>query len=116
MAFKEAGDRPIDFRAVSQNPLNGDTSPIPSPTDGDVIRYVRRVVMAYASNSAGPLSRYLPCARRAMAFVVDKARTSMAFGMRIPDNVIVERFKYHKVSLGPEPKAIEIGEDEPFAA
>jgi hypothetical protein len=49
------------------------------------------------------------------AFVVHKARTSMAFGLRISDDVILERFKHHKVSIGSEPSQGEPGEDTPFA-
>jgi hypothetical protein len=48
-------------------------------------------------------------------FIVNKARTSTAFGLRIPDEVIVERFKFHKVSIGAEPKRGEPREDTPFA-
>jgi hypothetical protein len=47
-------------------------------------------------------------------FVVDKGRTSLAFGMRIPDEVIRERFKHHKVSVGSQPSAGEPREDTPF--
>jgi hypothetical protein len=48
-------------------------------------------------------------------FIVDKSRTSVAFGMRIPDDVIVTRFKYHKVSVADAPSSGEPGEDSPFA-
>jgi hypothetical protein len=48
-------------------------------------------------------------------YIVDKARTSVAFGMRIPDNVIIERFKHHKVSVGATPIDGEPSEDTPFA-
>jgi hypothetical protein len=48
------------------------------------------------------------------AYVVEQARTKMAFGLRIADSVIIERFKYHKVSVGAAPLAGEPFEDTPF--
>jgi hypothetical protein len=47
---------------------------------------------------------------------VDKARTDIAFGMRIPNDVIIDRFRHHKVSVGTNPRAGEPpSDDTPFA-
>ncbi|MCC5604508.1 hypothetical protein LC586_36475 [Nostoc sp. CHAB 5714] len=47
---------------------------------------------------------------------MDKARTDVAFGMRIPENVILDRFRHHKVSVGTNPSAGEPpSDDTPFA-
>lgn len=115
MAFKAAGDLPIDFRAVSRNPITGEASYIPNPVEGDVIDCVRRVAVTYARMTPGRLVELSHARGAPWHFIVDKARTSMAFGMRIPDNVIRERFKYHKVSIGLVPAKGEPGEDSPFA-
>src|SRR5258708_18352847 len=54
-AFKRAGKHPIDFRAVSQNPLTGEISALPAPVDSGAIACVRRVAAAYARLSPGRL-------------------------------------------------------------
>jgi uncharacterized phage-associated protein len=114
MAFKAAGDLPIQFRAVKRDPLTAETFPLPNPPEGPASECVRRVIASYARMTAGRLVELSHAPGAPWSFVVDKARTSMAFGMRIPDNVIRERFKYHKVSVGLQPRNGEPGEDAPF--
>lgn len=115
-AFKSAGDRPITFRAVSRDPLTGAERPIPNPSeDGDVAEQVRRVMSVYGRMTPGRLVELSHAKGAPWDFVVDKARTSMAFGLRIPDTVILERFKHHKVSIGSAPSKGEPSEDAPFA-
>jgi hypothetical protein len=48
--------------------------------------------------------------------VVNKGETTLAFGHRIPDNVVVQYFKYHKVTVGAEPIHGDPCEEAPFAA
>lgn len=115
-AFKSAGNRPIDFRAVRRNPLTGETTPVAKPTDPTAIDCVRRVTLMYGGMTPGRLVEISHAPDAPWHFIVDKARTSMAFGMRIPDNVIMERFKHHKVSVGAVPAHGEPSEDTPFVA
>jgi uncharacterized phage-associated protein len=114
-AFKRAGDKPIWFRATRQNPLTGESFPILDSTDSAIKERVRRVVALYARMTPGRLVELSHAVGAPWHFIVDKARTSMAFGMRIPDDVIVARFKYHKVSIGLRPLNGEPLEDAPFA-
>lgn len=115
MAFKAAGRRPIDFRAVKQDPLSGATLPIANPADVDVVDCVRRVISTYGRQTPGRLVDVSHAPGAPWDFIVQKARTTIAFGLRIPDNVIAELFKYHKMSVGVEPRIGEPSEDTPFA-
>jgi hypothetical protein len=45
---------------------------------------------------------------------VDKGTTGVAFGLRISDDVILSRFKHHKISVGETPTVGEPNEDAPF--
>jgi uncharacterized phage-associated protein len=114
-AFKRAGNRPISFRAIRQNPLTGEPLPIPAIGNSEVRERIRRVVALYGRLTPGRLVEISHARSAPWQFIVEKARTSMAFGMRIPDDIIVDRFKYHKVSVGPEPLKGEPSEDTPFA-
>jgi uncharacterized phage-associated protein len=115
VAFKAAGADPIEFRALSHDPLTGAISHIPNPTNDTVVRLVRHVILAYAGMTVGQLIRLSHARNGPWHYVVDKARTSIAFGMRIPDTVIRARFKYHKVGVDLAPEACEPSEDTPFA-
>jgi hypothetical protein len=44
--------------------------------------------------------------------VVNKAKTSVALGLRIPDNLIKEKFQFHKVSVGQDPRIGELHEED----
>jgi uncharacterized phage-associated protein len=114
-AFKAAGSDAIRFRAESQDVLTGRMTPIPSATDPNALRVVQQVLHSYGRLSPGRLVDVSHARNSPWSFVVDKARTSVAFGLRIPDSVILERFKYHKVAIGAAPAAGEPSEDTPFA-
>jgi uncharacterized phage-associated protein len=113
-AFRSAGSEPIRFRAESQDIFTGSSKPIPIPDNPVVRRLVQQVLNSYGKLSAGRLVDIAHAKNCPWDFIVDKARTSVAFGLRIPDTVILDRFKYHKVSVGAKPVAGEPSEDTPF--
>jgi uncharacterized phage-associated protein len=113
-AFRSSSGEPISFRAEAQDIITGESKPIPEPNNPDVRRLVQQVLSSYGSMSPGRLVDISHAKNSPWDFVVDKSRTSVAFGLRIPDNVIVERFRYHKVSVGELPKSGEPSEDTPF--
>jgi uncharacterized phage-associated protein len=115
-AFKAAGGDPIDFRAYAWNPLTDARHALPNPTDAAVVECVRRVVQTYSRLTPGRLVELSHARGAPWDFIINKARTSVAFGLRIPDSVILERFKHHKVSVGLEPRKGEPVEDAPFAS
>ncbi|MBN9022457.1 MAG: SocA family protein [Rhizobiales bacterium] len=115
-AFKPSGSAPINSRASARDPLTGHTRDLPKPTDLEVIDLVSDVMRSYGRLSPGRLVDLSHAKDAPWAVVVDKARTNVAFGMRIPDDLIIDRFRHHKVSVGPNPRAGEPpGDDTPFA-
>jgi uncharacterized phage-associated protein len=114
-AFKDCGSSAISTRAEGKDPLTGQPRPIREIEDRAVLRLVRRVLHAYGPMSPGRLVDLAHAKDSPWHYIVDKSRTSVAFGLRIPDNVIIDRFQNHKVSVGVEPNAGEPGDDTPFA-
>lgn len=114
-AFKQAGHEAIRFRATSQDPLTGERRDIPDITDTQVVGLVRRVLASYGSLPAGRLVDLSHAKDSPWWYVVEQGRAGVAFGMRISDSVIADRFRYHKVSVGPEPLSGEPLDDTPFA-
>jgi uncharacterized phage-associated protein len=93
-AFKESGKNPITTRANRLDIASGVSSSIPAPRSDEATEIVERVAP--------------------WDYIVNKGKTSVAFGMRIPDNVIEERFKFHKSSVAAHPRQGEPGEDSPL--
>lgn len=114
-AFCSAGSDVIWFRAKGQNVLTGEARPIPEPDNPRVRSLIQQILGSYGNLSPGRLVDISHAKNSPWDFIVEKAQTSVAFGLRIPDSVIVERFKYHKVSIGALPKSGEPSEDAPFA-
>ena len=114
-AFKLSGAEPIRTRAKGQDALTGQTKPVIQPNNPAVRRLVQQVLNSYGKLSAGRLVDLAHARNSPWHYIVDKGKTSVAFGLRIPDDIIRERFKFHKVSIGIAPVAGEPSEDTPFA-
>lgn len=115
-AFKGNGAVAIEFRAVARDPLTGKSRDLPLPTDQEVRELIEEVVRRYGKLTPGRLVDLSHAKGSPWDAVVNKARTDVAFGMRIPDNVILERFRHHKVSVDASPRAGEPpSDDTPFA-
>ena len=113
-AFMSAGSEPIEFRAKAQDIVTGKLTEIAEPQNPTDRRHIIHVLTSYGRLSPGRLVDVSHAKGSPWHFIADKGRTSIAFGLRIPDNVIIERFKYHKVSIGDAPRAGEPSEDAPF--
>jgi uncharacterized phage-associated protein len=114
-AFKVSGDRAIDFRASRADLLTGARSSSPRPSSPTVSDLLSEIVLSYGRMPAGRLVELSHAPNAPWDFIVNKHETSLAFGMRIPDNVIVERFKFHKIALPSESSSGEPRENSPFA-
>jgi uncharacterized phage-associated protein len=114
-AFKSFGDRPITSKASRQDLFTGELTAIPSPTEPDVVRHVLRIMTSYGRLTPGRLVEIAHAKEAPWAYVVDKGRTGVAMGLRISDDVILSRFKHHKVAVHETPMIGEPGEDTPFA-
>jgi uncharacterized phage-associated protein len=114
-AFKSAGSSPIDFFASRRDPLTGASSPLPRLNDIDALVRVRQVLVTYQRMTPGRLVEVSHAEGAPWHFVVNRAKSSGTFGMRIPDSVIKERFKNHKVSVGLIPAIGEPDEEAPYS-
>jgi uncharacterized phage-associated protein len=115
-AFKVAGAQAIDFRAQRLDLVTGTTSPIPLPQSLDVRRLVGQVVSLLGRMEPGRLVDLAHAKNAPWDIVVNKSGTALAFGGRIPDNVIRDHFKHHKVAIGDEPIHGDPCEEVPFLA
>ena len=113
-AFKSEGDRPVTIRAQAHNVMTGQARPLVAPDDPEVRGHIRDVLRAYGRLPPGRLVDISHAPKGPWATVVSQAKESVALGMRIPDSVTLERFKYHKVAVGPESQAGDINEDTPL--
>lgn len=115
-AFKESGSNVITMRAAGRDPLTGHARELLTPIDPEVRELIAEVVLRYGKMSPGRLVDLSHAKGAPWEVVVDKSRTSVAFGMRIPDTVIIDRFQHHKVSVDANPRAGEPpSDDTPFA-
>lgn len=115
-AFKEAENRPVISRAQRVNVLTGQKADIASPTETDVKRLIERVLSSLGRLSDSRLVQLSHAEDGPWDFIVEKGKGSGAFGLRIPDEVILCRFKHHKVRVGDSPTPNgESLEDTPFA-
>lgn len=114
-AFKVAGDQPIDFRAVKTDLVTGKTIAVAPAESRHVQDLVSRIIDSYGRMTPGRLVEISHAKNGPWDYVVGQGNVSLAFGMKIPDNVIVERFKYHKVPIALTPLSGEPSEDTPFA-
>ena len=114
-AFKAAGSDPIAFRATGHNPLTGEAREVLIPDDPRLTSLMQQVLGSYGRMSPGRLVDLSHAKESPWSYVVDRAKTEVAFNLRISDNVILERFRHHKVSVGLEPLSGEPSDDTPFA-
>lgn len=114
-AFKAAGDRPITFRAAGKDALTGENRELAVPEDPKVKEHVCAVMAYYGRMTPGRLVDVAHAKGAPWDYIVDKGRTTVVLGLRIPDNVILARFKHHKVSVSGVPNVGEPGDDTPLA-
>jgi len=114
-AFKMAGARPIGFRAERQNPLTGERSPLSKPADQFVIRLVRDVMASYGPMTPSRLRDISHAKGAPWDCVVSEGRKTAVFGLRISDDIIMDKFQHHKVSVGRSQTIEDPSEDRPFA-
>jgi uncharacterized phage-associated protein len=104
------------LRAESHDILTGHARSIPQPNDPDAISAIRQVLLSFGRLSPGRLVDITHAKNSPWHSVVNKYRTSaLAFGWRIPDKLIAEQFKFHKVPVGEAPTIGEPSEDTPPA-
>jgi uncharacterized phage-associated protein len=113
-AFKAAGPDPIGFRAESLDPVSRVRKPLPVLSESATRDICDRVVLQFGKMSAGRLVDVTHAVGGPWHHVVTSSETGANLGLRIPDEVIVERHGRQKVSVTPTPRVGEPDEDTPF--
>ncbi len=113
-AFQSARDKPITFRATAHNPITNVGRMLEPIADPDVKRLVREIGFQYGRLTPGRLVDISHARNGPWDVIANKARTSVALGLRIPDNITIERFANLKVSVTDTARAGEPNEDTPL--
>jgi uncharacterized phage-associated protein len=112
-AFKEQGKAPIKCRAETVNPVTGERRPIPKIEDPIATQVIIDVFRSLKSRSPTNLVAVSHAKNAPWKFVVDRAARKESISMRIPNEVIRERFRFHAVISSNAEQAIP-DENSPF--
>jgi uncharacterized phage-associated protein len=113
-AFKAAGPNPIDFRAQAFNPVTRTAKPLDLLADSATRDICDGVILQFGRLSAGRLVDITHAAGGPWHQVVSASKSGANIGLRISDEIIVERYGRQKVSVTPTPRAGEPNEDSPL--
>lgn len=112
-AFKSEGSRPLAKPAMARDLLSGRAKPVDKPQDEVVSRFVRDVSVSYLTLTPGRLVD-LSHARESPWDVLTKGPNgTRSFGRRITNDLIEERFRFHKISIDAQPRIGEPNEESP---
>lgn len=115
-SFKDWDRRPIQGRATGTDVLTGEDRSLPTIGDPLVRAHIARVVAFYGRLPPGRLVTISHARRGPWWQTVNKARKSVALGMRITDAVTSEWFRFQNVSVVSDEEVADVYEDARFAA
>jgi uncharacterized phage-associated protein len=115
-AFKHFGAKPITEAAMKFNPVTGIRVALELPEAREVSDIVRDVLRAHGARSPGELVELTHAKDGPWDYVVSAAKESANLGLKIRDEVIVQRFKYLWFGEKPNYKNEEPYEDTPLVA
>jgi uncharacterized phage-associated protein len=113
-AFKASGSQPITFRAEALDPVTRINRALPPLDDFAARDICERVMLQFGRMSAGRLVDITHATGGPWHHVVSAAKTEANIGLRIPDELIIERHRRQKVSVTPTPRVGEPNEDSPL--
>jgi uncharacterized phage-associated protein len=113
-AFKAAGPEPISFRADSLDPVSRTRKPLPNLSESATRDICERVMVQFGQMSAGRLVDVTHAVGGPWHYVVSSSEAGANIGLRIPDEIIIERHGRQKVSVTPTPRVGEPNEDTPL--
>jgi uncharacterized phage-associated protein len=114
--FKSSGRQAIRSRAKRKDIRTGLEFDIDRVDDVHARRIVRSIVSNYGHMNPWQLVQISHAEDSPWDVVVNKAKTSIALGLRISDTTTKTYFKNQKVSIRSEPPKDAPEEDTPFAA
>jgi uncharacterized phage-associated protein len=115
-AFKRFADQPITEAASRFDPVTGTRSPLDSPTDRNILDVVQKVVQFYGGKTPRELVELTHAKNGPWDWVVAAAANNANIGLKINDDIIVQRFKYLWFGRHPKLQDIEPNEDTPLVA
>lgn len=113
-AFKHEGAQPITSRAAARDVMTGRERLLPALDDSQARWSILNTLRSHGRLTPGRLVDITHAKGGPWAAVVNKAKTSVALGLRIPDSVTVERFRFQTVSVGIYALSGEPDDDAPF--
>jgi uncharacterized phage-associated protein len=114
-AFKASGSGPIKNLSQRKDLRTGEMLDLPELNDAAARRVINQTLNAYGDLTAGQLVR-LSHARDGPWDIVSKtAQSRSTIGLRISNELIADRFQFHKLSTCNLIDAGEPGEDTPLA-
>jgi uncharacterized phage-associated protein len=113
-AFKGSGSGPIRTFALRKDLRTGELLELPELNDAAARRVINQTLNAYGDLTAGQLVR-LSHARDGPWHVISKtAQSQSTIGLRISNDLIADRFQFHKLSTCSLIDAGEPSEDTPL--
>ena len=98
-SFKNAGRNPISFRVGGVDAMTGAPRPLPEVTSPQALSLIWKVLSSYTRSSLSILLDISHARGGPWHFVMAKAEHSPVVGMRITDDIIIERFRRHVVGV-----------------
>ena len=114
-AFKHHGSTPIRCRAEIVNPVTSQRRPIPPITDPLVKEIIEDIYRSLRKRAPASLVAIAHAKNSPWDFIVERARRRESISTRIPNDVIRERFRFHKVAVSAEIEPEVPDENSPFA-
>ena len=114
-AFQDHGKAAIKTRAESVDPVSGTRKPIPPITDPYALSVIEAVYSSLRSRSPSNLVAVSHAKNAPWRFVVDRAGRRESISLRIPNEIIRERFRHHAISLSGDKEGDIPDENTPFA-
>lgn len=106
-AFKASGSEPIECKAHRKDLRTGQQMDLPELSDTAARRVIDQILTAYGDLTAGQLVRLSHARDGPWDVVCRSAKTRTTIGLRIGNDLISERFQFHKLSAC---NLIDVGE------
>lgn len=113
-AFKKCGDDAIKTRAVALDPITAQSRPLPSVDAPQVIEFVKDTFRDLMKRSASNLVDMSHAKDGPWGFIIERVKTRKSVSVRIPNEIIAERFKFHKLSVDAMKEREVPSENSPF--
>ena len=99
LAFKASENAPITFRAMGIDALTGVPRVLPRINDTKIRKLVLRSLIAYGEKPASVLRSLAHARHGPWDSVIRRAQSSVVLSMRIPNELIVNRFRHHMIAI-----------------